>query len=119
MRTRFFAFAIITFLLLTNTAIKAQYCFWVANQSSETFDELKIRVHGSGNPFGPDLLPYDLIEPGHHFWVRTADNGEEMYDVQIIRQDGTPLLFTYSDARGAGHINQRFITVNARTLHTL
>jgi len=120
MKIKLFTVAIIALLTLSDSNAKAQYyCFWVANQSTETFDELRLRVNGSGDSFGDDLLPFDLIEPGHHFWIRTANNGEEMYDVQIVRRDKTPLLFSYTDVGGTKHINQRFITVNARLLNTL
>lgn len=119
MKRKFFTFASVAFLILSGASAKAQYCFWVANQSNETFYQLRVRVNGSGRPFGPDLLPEDLIEPGKHFWVRTANNGEEIYDVQITRAGGRPLLFTYTDVGGKKHISQRFITANARRLHTL
>jgi hypothetical protein len=120
MKTKLFTLATSMLLLLFNTNANAQrYCFWVANQSTETFNELKIRIAGSGDAFGNDLLPSDLIKPGQHFWVKTVDNGQEMWDIQITRANGTALLFTYTDRGGTKHIDQRFITINARLLHTL
>jgi hypothetical protein len=120
MKAKLITCSVILLLTLFFSNANAQhYCFWIANQSTVTFAELKMRVHGSGISFGPDLLPEEYIQSGHHFWVRTANNGEEMWDVQITRMDGSPLLFSYTDRGGTKHINQRFITVNARNLHTL
>jgi len=120
MRSKLFPLALLPLLLILKLDAKAQYyCFWVANQTTITFDALKIRVHGSGDSFGPDLLPTDYISPGHHFWVRTPNNGLQTYDVQLTKKDGSPLLFTYTDNGGMRHIDQRFITVNAHELHTL
>lgn len=116
MKTRFFVLLLL--LGLSVKKVSAQYCFWVANQSDETFYALKIRVNGSGNSFGSDLLPYNLIRSDQHFWVRTSSS-HEIWDVQITRLDGSPLLFTYRDRGGVWHRNQRFITVNAKLLHTL
>ena len=118
MKTKLFTFAIIVLLIISGINAKAQYCFWVANQTDETFDGLKVRTHGTGESFGDDLLPNNSITPGHHYWVKVY-TGEQLWDVQITRRDGTVLLFTYTDRGGTRHINQRFITVNARLLHTL
>lgn len=120
MRTKFLSFAILFVLAFTTSQADAQYyCFWVANQSSETFAELKIRKAGTGSAFSKDLLPEDLIESGNHFWVKTGTDDTDLWDVQITRLDGSPLLFTYKDIRGVWHRNQKFITVNAKDLHTL
>lgn len=120
MKSRFLSLAIMLMLAFTVNSAKAQYyCFWVANQSSETFAELKVRPSGSGSAFSKDLLPEDLIESGKHFWVKTGNDKSELWDVQITNLDGTPLLFTYKDTRGVWHRDQRFITVSAKDLHTL
>ena len=72
MRSKIFKLAAIVLLTLSFSAAKAQYyCFWVANNSSETFNELKIRKTGSGNAFSRDLLPSEFMETGKHFWVKT------------------------------------------------
>lgn len=102
-----------------NQANAQYYCFWIANQSSETFSELKIRESGSGDVFSEDLLPQDLIESGKNFWIKTGNDDVTRWDVQITDLDGEPLQFTYKDISGKWHRNQRFITVNAKALHTL
>jgi hypothetical protein len=120
MKFKLLSLATIVLLTLSFSSAKAQYyCFWVANKSTETFNELKIRESGSGNPFSKDLLPSDLIETGKHFWVKTGHDDVELWDVQITRLDGTPLLFTYKDVNGNWHKSQRYITVSALALHTL
>jgi hypothetical protein len=118
MKKNLFISAMIALMMCSYNLAKAQYCFWVANESTETFDELRLREHGTGAVFGPDILPYNLIKPRQHFWVKTL-TGEEMWDVEIIRENGTPLRFTYTDRAGYRHENQGYITVNARLLHTL
>jgi len=111
--------SVLVLLMLFSNTIKAQqYCFWVANQTNQKFYELKIRETDSGNAFSDDLLPRNYIESGEHFWVRT-NTGAQVWDVQITKMDGTPLLFTYQDVGGTWHKNQRFITVDAKMLHTL
>lgn len=120
MKSKFFKLAAIVLLTLSFSGAKAQYyCFWVANQSGETFNELKIRQSGSGNAFSRDLLPSEFIESGKHFWVKTGNDDQELWDVQITKMDGNPLLFTYKDVAGNWHRSQRFITVSALALHTL
>ncbi len=118
MKKTFFISAVIVLMILSYNKAIAQYCFWVANRSTQTFGELRVREHGTGDPFGPDLLPYDLIQPGHHFRVTTF-TGEQIWDVQIRRENGTPLRFSYIDVGGDPHVDQPFITVNAKLLHTL
>ena len=120
MKTKLLALAVTLFVGSTINKAEAQYfCFWIANQSSETFAELKVRESGSGSAFSRDLLPEDLIESGKHFWIKTGNDKALRWDVQITNLDGTPLLFTYKDVSGKWHRDQRFITVNARDLHTL
>ena len=120
MKTKFLSITIMLFLAFTANQAKAQYyCFWIANQSSETFAELKIRQSGSGSAFSKDLLPQDLVESGKNFWIKTGTDEVDLWDVQITNLDGTALLFTYKDVRGVWHRNQKFITVNAKDLHTL
>lgn len=120
MRSKIFKLAAIVLLTLSFSAAKAQYyCFWVANNSSETFNELKIRKTGSGNAFSRDLLPSEFMETGKHFWVKTGNDDQELWDVQITKMDGTPLLFTYKDVNGNWHRSQRYITVSGPALHTL
>lgn len=120
MKTKFLSFTIMLVLAFTANQAKAQYyCFWIANQSSETFAELKIRQYGSGAAFSKDLLPEDLIESGKNFWIKTGNDRVKHWDIQITDLDGEPLLFTYKDVSGKWHRNQRFITVNALDLHTL
>ncbi len=120
MKTKFLSYAIMLLLAFSVNSAKAQYfCFWVANQSDETFAELKVRQSGSGSAFSKDLLPQDMIESGKHFWIKTGTDQAELWDVQITNLDGTALLFTYKDIRGTWHKNQKFITVNALKLHTL
>jgi hypothetical protein len=107
-------------LAMTASKAKAQYfCFWIANQSSETFAELKIREYGTGTAFSKDLLPQDLVESGGNFWVKTGNDRAKFWDVQITDLEGNPILFTYKDTGGKWHRDQRFITVNAKDLHTL
>ena len=120
MKTKLLSFGIMLVLAFTANQAKAQYyCFWIANQSSETFAELKIRQSGSGSAFSKDLLPQDLVESGKNFWIKTGTDEVDLWDVQITNLDGTPLLFTYKDVRGVWHRNQKYITVNAKDLHTL
>lgn len=120
MKKGLFTFAIIMLLVVFSSNANAQfYCFWVANQSGESFNELRIRQNGTGNPFSRDLLPSDFIESGKHFWVKTGTDETELWDVQITKMDDSPLLFTYKDRAGVWHRSQRFITVNAKDLHTL
>ncbi|TAD96124.1 MAG: hypothetical protein EAZ97_14520 [Bacteroidetes bacterium] len=118
-KTKFFA--IVAFLLLAfsiNTASAQYFCFFVDNQSDESFNELKIRPSGKGN-FGKDLLPSDLVESGKHFWVKTGNDKDINYDVQITNMDGSPLLFSWTGVDGNFYANKPFITLNVRDLHTL
>jgi hypothetical protein len=120
MKRKFVSLAVTLFLTLMITKADAQYfCFWVANHSGETFSELKIRASNSGDAFSKDLLPTDLIENGKHFWVKTGTDEIETWDVQITNLDGSPLLFTYQDVNGNWHKGQKYVTVNAKKLHTL
>jgi hypothetical protein len=111
--------SIILVIFFSNGIKAQQYCFWVKNNSHEDFNEFKLRESGSGEPFGEDLLPKDFIKSGDHFQVITENNGVVLWDVQITDMDGSPLLFTYEDAAGQWHRNQRFLTVDAKELHTL
>ncbi len=120
MKTKLFTFLCI--LVFTFSAKRAQsqfYCFWVANQSGEEFNELKIRVTGSNAAFGRDLLPSNVIESGKHFWIKTGNDKSKLWDVQITRMDGTPLLFTWKGTNGQWYKNRPYITVSAQDLHTL
>ncbi len=102
------------------TSAKAQYyCIWVANNSSVDFNNLKIRPSNTNSAFSRDLLPQDIIESGKHFWVKTGNDKNTLWDVQITKLDESPLLFTWKDVIGNWHKNQPYITINARDLHTL
>jgi hypothetical protein len=104
MRTKLIASLTIIFLLFSVESVKAQYCFWIANQSSITLNEIKVRVNGYGNAFGRDLLPSDYLRAGDHCWIETPSS-YEIWDVQITRRDGTPILFTYKDRGGTWRRN--------------
>ncbi len=115
-------FALASFILLSsfiNSASAQYYCFYVDNQSNQTFYELKIRPTGTNQAFSQDLLPEDLIETGNHFWVKTATDDYEVYDVQITDLDGKPLRFTWKDISGNWHTSKPFLSVNVKDLHTL
>jgi hypothetical protein len=117
MKTKLISLSIIILLSFASYQAKAQYCFWVANQSNKTFYAVKLRVNGTGNAF-KDVLPYEYLKSGEHCWVKTT-SAIRIWDVQITKLDGTVILFTYRDKGGDWHIDQRFITVNALELHTL
>lgn len=118
MKAKLFCIAITLFLIFFKNSAQAQFCFWIANKSSITFNEVKVRVSGSGEPFSRDLLPYDYLKNNQYCWIRTSSS-EQIWDVQITRLSGSPILFSYTDVGGDWHSNQRYITVNARLLHTL
>lgn len=119
MKTILLTFQFIILIILSTTVANAQsHCFWIANQSEETLNEIKLRESGTGKPFSDDLLPLNFILPGDHCSVRTSDS-VQIWDLQITGTDGRPLTFTYKDVEGVWHIKQRFITINARKLHTL
>ncbi len=106
-----------SFIFLSNSA-KSQYlCFWVANYSDETFNTLKIRETGE-TYFGRDLLPNNLINPGEHFWVRTYNSGNSIYDVEITRLDGEPMRFKWTGSNGKVY-NRPYITLDILPLNTL
>lgn len=120
MKLKFFTLATIILLTLTASNVTAQYyCFFVDNQSDQSFFELKIRPTGTAIPFSDDLLPEDLIEDGKHFWIKTATDKYVTYDVQITNLDGNPLLFTWQDVNNKWHKSTPFISVNVKDLHTL
>jgi hypothetical protein len=120
MKTKFFAWATALLLTLTINTAQAQYfCFFVDNQSQVTFTELKIRPSNSGQAFSRDLLPEDLIDPGRHFYVKTGDDSSELYDVQIIKDDGTPLTFSWKGTNGVTYTNKPYLTLNVKDLHTV
>lgn len=120
MKTKFFALATIMLLMLSfNTAQAQYYCFFVDNQSNVTFAELKIRPSNTGQAFSADLLPEDMIESGRHFWVKTANDQHQLYDVQITNEDGSALTFTWKGTNGVTYSNKPFITLNVKDLHTL
>ncbi len=120
MRKKIFTLAAIMLLAVAVNSANAQfYCFFVDNQSNETFYELKIRPTGTTVPFSQDLLPEDYIEDSKHFWVKTGDDNYSTYDVQITKLDGTPLRFTWEDVSGNLHKSKPFISVNVKDLHTL
>jgi hypothetical protein len=120
MKQRFFTLAAILFLALSLNSAQAQYfCFFVDNQSNQTFNELRIRATAKGGGFSADLLPSNMIETGKHFWVRTGDDKYDTYDVQITKMDGSYLLFSWEDVSGKFHDSKPFITVNVKDLHTL
>jgi hypothetical protein len=115
-------FALASFMLMSfliNTAKAQYYCFYVDNQSDQTFYELKIRPTGTSQAFSKDLLPEDLIETGTHFWVKTATDDYEVYDVQITKLDGTPLRFSWRGVGGQWYESKPFLSVNVKDLHTL
>ena len=119
MKTKLLSLTAIMLLSLSVSTANAQYfCFFVDNQSSETFGELKIRATGT-SAFSGDLLPEDFIESGNHFWVKTGTDKYTTYDVQITNIDGTPLLFSWTDVSGNWHDSKPFISVNVKALHTL
>jgi hypothetical protein len=91
----------------------------VSNKSGQVFNELKIRPTGTGQAFSADLLPSNTIDSGKYFWVKTGSDEYEVYDVQITKLDGTPLLFTWEDTAGNMHKSKPFISVNVKDLHTL
>jgi hypothetical protein len=111
------AMMMLTFFI--NNANSQNYCFYVDNQSNQTFYELKIRPTGTNQGFSADLLPEDLIETGTHFWVKTANDDYEVYDVQITDLDGKPLRFSWRDISGNWHESKAFLSVNVKDLHTL
>ncbi|HMT36572.1 MAG: hypothetical protein IPL09_05100 [Bacteroidetes bacterium] len=120
MKKKLFALATVMLLTVFLSNVYAQYyCFFVDNQSGESFYELRIRATGTNNAFSADLLPKDLIESGRHFWVKTGTDKYNTYDVKIVRLDGTPLTFTWEDVSGNMHTNKPFISVNVKDLHTL
>lgn len=111
--------AIQLFLSLYFIDASAQYfCFFVDNQSGETFYELKIRPSGT-TTFSADLLSEDFIESGKHFWARTGTTKKILWDIQITREDGSPLLFSWKGTNGVNYSNKKYITLNVRDLHTL
>lgn len=119
MKTKFFSIVATMLLFLSISTAKAQYyCFFVDNQSGQSFNELKIRATGT-SAFSADLLPSSTIETGKHFWVQTANDKSAVYDVQITNMDGSPLLFSWKDTSGKWHESKPFISVNVKDLHTL
>ncbi len=91
MKKKLIALAIIFTLTLSLSKAYAQYyCFFVDNQSGETFNELKIRPSNTDIAFSKDLLPSNMIESGKHFWVKTGTDDYVLWDVKITRTDGTP-----------------------------
>ena len=93
------------------------YCFWVYNESDETFNTLRIKQSDTWD-FGSDLLPGDLIGTGQYFWVRASHPTMENWDVEISRLDGSPLRFTWEAVNG-NRYTEPYITLNIRELHTL
>lgn len=120
MKTKFFALIAIMWLGLSFSTLQAQYfCFFVDNQSEVTFIELKIRPTNSGQAFSRNLLPNDFIDPGRHFWVETSDDYNKIYDLQLMKDDGTFLKFTWTGSNGVTYSNKPYITLNVEKLHTL
>lgn len=120
MRKKLFTLAAVVLLTLSVNSANAQYyCFYVDNQSNETFYELKIRPTGTNRAFSADLLPEDLIETGNHFWIKTANDDYEVYDVQITKLDGSPLRFSWQGVGGDWYESKPFLSVNVKDLHTL
>jgi hypothetical protein len=114
MKTKFFSIVATMLLFLSINTAKAQYyCFFVDNQSGQSFNELKIRATGT-SAFSADLLPSSTIETGKHFWVKTANDKSAVYDVQITNMDGSPLLFSWKDTSGKWHESKPFISVNVK-----
>ena len=120
MKKKLIALAVMFTLTLSLSKAYAQYyCFFVDNQSGETFNELRIRPSNTNTAFSKDLLPSNMIESGKHFWVKTGDDENILWDVKITRVDGSPLLFTWTDTNGNTHEDKPYITINAKNLHTL
>ena len=112
------AFLFLLFMGAMQTfAQSGPYCFWVYNESDETFSTLRIRQSDTWD-FGNDLLPNDLIGTGQYFWVRANDPTMEVWDVEITRLDGSPLRFTWTGENGQRY-TEPYITLNIRELHTL
>jgi len=110
-------FTVAAFMLMSffiSSANAQYYCFYVDNQSDQTFYELKIRPTGTNQAFSEDLLPEDLIETGTHFWVKTATDDYEVYDVQITKLDGTALRFTWRGVGGQTYTNRPYLSVNVK-----
>ena len=112
------AIVIVLFVGATNSIGQSgPYCFWVYNDSDETFNTLRIRQSDTWD-FGSDLLPDDLIGTGKYFWVRASHPTMENWDVEITRLDGSPLRFTWEAVNG-NRYTEPYITLNIRELHTL
>jgi hypothetical protein len=86
-------------LIIGNTIFSQKMCFWVSNNSDDTFSSLRIRGKVVTN-FGDDLLAYDMIDPGDHFWVKTHSINSSLYDLEIARLNGDPLRFKWEAKNG-------------------
>ena len=93
-----------------------EMCFWVANESDETFASLRIREKDVSY-FGDDLLPNDMIDPGEHFWVKTYAKNSSIYDVEITRLNGEPLRFKW-EAKNEKIYSRPYITLDILPLNT-
>lgn len=94
-----------------------EMCFWVANESDETFASLRIREKDVSY-FGDDLLPNDMIDSGEHFWVKTYAKNSSIYDVEITRLNGEPLRFKW-EAKNGKIYSRPYITLDILPLNTL
>lgn len=109
--------AVMVFTLFASSVNAQYYCFWVANNSNETFYTLKVRPSGQGS-FSQDLLPSDLIDYGKHFWVKTGHANSRNWDVEITDLNGQPLPFAWTGVDG-NYYERDYITIDAKLIHTL
>jgi len=113
----FFVLGLFFLVQMFENTFSQVYCFWIANESDQTFSMVRIRETGTSS-FGQDILPDRLIEPYQHYWIRTGTSNGSVYDIEISQIDGKPLKFSWIGKNGIDY-TKPFITLDISPLNTL